>query len=233
MDDGLPDAVADDLTPTQRFGVREVLLLLAVALVAVPFAFLVYEVRRRSALVDADLSVARWLHMHVRGNRPLTVTMKALSFVGTGVFLFLVVALTAAWFARHNARKRAVFLIVTSIGGSALNSLVKLAVGRARPVFADPITHAFGKSFPSGHATTSFICYGAVVVAVLPFVAPRVRRPLVVAAAVLVVGIGFSRLALGVHFLSDVLGGYVLGAAWLMGSVAVFNVWRQEDDLAN
>ena len=62
----------------------------------------------------------------------------------------------------------------------------------------------------------------------LPLVRPRARPAVVAATAIWVLLIGFSRLALGVHFLSDVLGGFVLGAAWLLGSVALFEVWREE-----
>jgi undecaprenyl-diphosphatase len=75
---------------------------------------------------------------------------------------------------------------------------------------------------------SSLVCFGALVVVFLPFVAPRWRRVAVAGAGVLVLAIGFSRLVLGVHYLSDVLGGYVLGAAWLAGSVALFETWREE-----
>jgi undecaprenyl-diphosphatase len=56
----------------------------------------------------------------------------------------------------------------------------------------------------------------------------RDRRIAVVGTALLVLSIGLSRLMLGVHFVTDVIGGYVLGAAWLVGSIAIFEVWRVE-----
>jgi undecaprenyl-diphosphatase len=62
----------------------------------------------------------------------------------------------------------------------------------------------------------------------LPLVERRWRPVAIAATAFWVLAIGFSRLALGVHFISDVLGGYVLGAAWLIGSVAAFEVWRED-----
>jgi undecaprenyl-diphosphatase len=75
---------------------------------------------------------------------------------------------------------------------------------------------------------SSLICYGALVVVFLPLV-PRRGRPWCVAATVVwVLAIGVARLALGVHYVSDVIGGYVLGAAWLLGSVGLFEVWRAE-----
>jgi undecaprenyl-diphosphatase len=154
--------------------------------------------------------------------------METLSFVGSGWFVTCVVAVPVVWLLRRGTRRAAVFLVATSVGGSLLNTIVKGAVGRARPVFADPIAIALGKSFPSGHAMGALVCYGAVLVAVLPFMRRGIRTPIVVATGALVATIGFSRVALGVHYLSDVIGGFVLGAAWLLGSVALFNVWRRE-----
>lgn len=62
----------------------------------------------------------------------------------------------------------------------------------------------------------------------LPALPRRLRAPLTIAVGGLVLAIGFSRLALGVHFISDVLGGYMLGLAWLAASTAAFSIWRQE-----
>ena len=76
---------------------------------------------------------------------------------------------------------------------------------------------------------SSLVCYGALLVAFAPLMSDRVRRGGHRGAVVLLVlAIGGSRLALGVHFISDVLGGYVLGAAWLIGSVAAFETWRAD-----
>jgi undecaprenyl-diphosphatase len=122
----------------------------------------------------------------------------------------------------------AAFLVITCLGGGIVDSLVKQAVGRSRPVVDHPVAHAFGKSFPSGHAMSSIICYGALVLVLLPLLAPVARRVAIGAAAALVFVIGVSRLALGLHFLSDVLGGWVLGAAWLAASVAAFEMYRED-----
>jgi undecaprenyl-diphosphatase len=103
---------------------------------------------------------------------------------------------------------------------------VKVAVGRTRPQHDTPIVEAFGQSFPSGHSMSSLVCYGALLVVFAPVLSPSVRRASIVAASTLVLAIGASRLVLGVHFVSDVVGGYVLGAAWLLGSVAAFETWR-------
>ncbi|MBA2608587.1 MAG: phosphatase PAP2 family protein [Actinobacteria bacterium] len=228
MEDGLPEAVASKLSPAERYGLRQTLLVVAVALVGVPFGLLLQQVTREGPLTRVDTSLAEWLHERVRDSASLTAVMKTLSFVGRPTFLVPLVALTTLWCVRSGARKLAAFLILTSLGGGAVDTIVKILVSRPRPSFDDPIATALGKSFPSGHAMSSTICYGAVVLVVLPLVAARWRPVLIAAVSLLVLGIGVSRLALGVHFLSDVLGGFVLGGAWLVGSVAVFEVWRVE-----
>jgi undecaprenyl-diphosphatase len=75
---------------------------------------------------------------------------------------------------------------------------------------------------------SSLVCFGALLVVFLPFVPRLWRRATVAGTGALVLAIGLSRLVLGVHFLSDVLGGFVLGAAWLVGSIALFETWRTE-----
>jgi undecaprenyl-diphosphatase len=75
---------------------------------------------------------------------------------------------------------------------------------------------------------SSLVCYGALLVVFVPLLSPTARRWATAAAIALVLAIGASRLVLGVHYISDVAGGYVLGAAWLLASVAVFETWRAD-----
>lgn len=216
------------LGPVGRFGLRETLAGLAVAIVGIPFGLLLQQVTTDGPLTALDESGAEWLHRQLVDNSFAVAVMRAISFTGTPVFLFLLVGIPTLWVWRQGAPKLAVFLAVTSIGGSIVDSLVKVAVGRPRPTFDEPIATAFGKSFPSGHSMSSLICYGAVLLIVMPLIPHRWRRLSIAATAFWVALIGVSRLALGVHFISDVLGGYALGAAWLIGSVAAFETWRVE-----
>lgn len=228
MEHGLPEATADKLPPQGRYGLRQLLVGIAVALVGVPFGLLLHQVTRDGPLTSLDESAAEWLHVRVVDNEFVEAVMHAISYTGKPIFLTFAVGLPALWLLRHGARKLVVFLAVVSIGGGAIDTVVKVAVGRPRPEFDEPIATAFGNSFPSGHSMSSLVCYGALLLVFLPLV-PKARRPWAIGATVLLVlAIGFSRLALGVHFVSDVLGGYVLGAAWLIGSVAAFEIWREE-----
>lgn len=226
MQGGLPDAVRRRLDPDARYGLRLTLVGLAIALVAVPFSSLLLEVVAGGPLTRMDGDVAdamnRWVSPH-----PLVVDLlQGISWFGRAPVVTVVVAAAVAYVLRRGQRRLAVFLAVTPLGGAALNSVVKIAVDRPRPVVDHPVASAFGKSFPSGHAMSSTVAYGALLLVFLPLVPPGARRPVAVAGLAVPVVIGLSRLFLGVHFVTDVVGGWLLGAAWLVGAVAVFQTWR-------
>jgi undecaprenyl-diphosphatase len=228
VDHGLPAIATDRLRPASRFGVRELLIAIAIALVGAPFGYLLHEVTTHGPFTRWDESAARSLHTRLVHNNFADSVLKVISFTGKPIFLIPLVGIPAVWLWVRGARKLVVFLLVVSIGGGLIDTAVKIAVARPRPKFDDPIIKAFGQSFPSGHAMASLVCYGAVLLVFLPLVARPWRHFAVGAVGLWVAAIGFSRLALGVHFISDVLGGYVLGAAWLIGSVAAFEEWRED-----
>jgi undecaprenyl-diphosphatase len=228
MEQGLPEPVAVRLGPLGRYEVRVALFALALVLVGVPFGLLLHQVTTDGSLTVLDDSAARWLNRELHDDDVAIALLQAVSFTGKPIFLTFAVGLPGIWVLRHGGRKLAVFLAVTCIGGGIVGTIVKVAVGRPRPVVDEPITEAFGNSFPSGHAMQAVVCYGALLVVFLPLLRPALARAAVVVAAVWALAIGVSRLALGVHFVSDVLGGFVLGAAWLAGSIAAFEIWREE-----
>jgi undecaprenyl-diphosphatase len=145
---------------------------------------------------------------------------RAVSDVLSPTVLRVLSALVAAALWLKGQRSVAIFVVVSMAGAAALESVVKVLVGRARPVFPHPVAHAAGASFPSGHAMTSFVAFGLLVL----LVAPRRRTAAIVLGIVAVALVGFSRLALGVHYLSDVLAGWLLGAAWLIATDWFFRV---------
>lgn len=201
---------------------------IAVALVGAPFGLLLHQVTTDGPLTELDESAAQWLHTRLVDNDVAGAALRVVSFTGKPIFLTLVVGAPVLWLWRNGARKLVAFLLVVSIGGGLVDTVIKIAVGRPRPAFDEPIATAFGNSFPSGHSMSSLICYGAVLLVFLPLIPKQWRRLALAVTSAWVIAIGVSRLALGVHFISDVLGGYVLGGAWLIGSVAAFEVWREE-----
>ena len=114
-------------------------------------------------------------------------------------------------------------------GGLALNVLMKLAFHRARPSFDDPLLTLATYSFPSGHVAGSTIFYGLAVLWVFARTRRALWRVLALAGAVLmIVVVAFSRMALGVHYLSDVAAAFAEGVAWLAICVSAFAAfWRE------
>lgn len=216
------------LDPESRYGLRLTLFALAVFLVAVPFGLLLDQVVRSGPLTRADTSVAERLHDWARGSPGAVRPLRVVTFLGTPLWLAAVVGATAAFTLLRGRARLAVFVLVTAAAGGLLNTAVKTAVDRERPDLDPPVATAGGPSFPSGHATSSTVSYGAVALVLLPAVPRAARRPAVAGTVALVAAIGVSRLALGVHYVTDVLGGFALGAAWLAASTAAFSVWRVE-----
>ena len=108
-------------------------------------------------------------------------------------------------------------LIIAVPGGMLLNECVKLLVHRHRPFVDGPFVDWSGYSFASGHTMGATLLYGQLLLFLLPLLnGRRLRFACVLGAASLVVLVGFSRIALGAHFLTDVLAGIVFGIVWLM-----------------
>ncbi len=221
-------AVRRRLDPDGRYGLRVTLFGLAFLLVAIPFGLLLEQVKRNGPLLRLDTSAARHLHEWVRHSDDLVRQLKILTFFGSPVWFYVIVIPAVFWVWRRGHVRLAVFLVVTTLGGGLLDTIVKEAVGRPRPSLVDPVATAQGKSFPSGHAMSSTVVYGALLMVFLPVIGRRYRPVALAGAILLVAAIGFTRLALGVHFISDVLGGFVLGLAWLAVSAAAFSTWRVE-----
>jgi undecaprenyl-diphosphatase len=225
---GLPNSVLRRTDPLERYGLRLTLAVVALVLVAVPFSYLLFQVLFEGPLTRVDGDLANRLNHAVRGHDLVIAVLQGISWVGRPPILILVTAAAVVYTWRHGAHRLTLFLIATTLGGAAMSTVVKVLVDRPRPAVDHPIITALGKSFPSGHALSSTVVYGAVLLTFLPVLAGRVRHVAVGLTIVVVLAIGSSRVLLGVHFLSDVAGGYVLGLAWLATATAVFEIWRVE-----
>jgi membrane-associated phospholipid phosphatase len=212
-----------------RFGVRAVFAGVALALVAVPFGLLLFLVQDRwRPLLRIDDGARDSLHRYALDHHGFVTAAKTLSTVGSAPVYLVVFAAVAAWLLWRRLPRQALFVVVTLVGSSVLNAQVKLAVDRSRPVLPDPVAHANGMSFPSGHAQSAMVAAAVLLLVFLPALRGAWRPVAVVVAVTLVAAIGFARVALGVHYVSDVLAGYVLGAAWVAAMTASFSAWRRE-----
>jgi membrane-associated phospholipid phosphatase len=155
--------------------------------------------------------------------------MRTISDIGSPTSWWIVLAPVFAWLLYRRLPRLAIFVAVTAIGSSLLNRIIKTTVDRARPHLVDPVATAAGKSFPSGHTQSAVVGCGILVLVFLPVVSRRGRPWLFAAASGFVLLIGFSRIALGVHYFSDVIGAILIGVAWLLAMTAAFSVWRREE----
>ncbi|GAA2710035.1 phosphatase PAP2 family protein [Micromonospora olivasterospora] len=215
--------------PLGHFAERSVAGLLAVAGAGAGFGLLLILVRFHwSPLYHADREAAEWFNALVAPRHALVTVLQAVTDLGgRPVLIWLVSVAVVGLLIRRQARL-AVYLIVTGVGGLVLDPSLKALVGRLRPVVDVPVASAPGNSFPSGHALGSFVAYGALLLVFLPAMAPRWRRPAIALVALLVTLVGLTRIALGVHYVSDVVGGWLLGAAWLGVTAYAFRLWRRE-----
>lgn len=228
MKGALPDVIRARLDPAQRYGLRVTLFAIAVILVAVPFGILLDQVTDEGPLTRVDTAVVDALHESFRDLGWFINVLKAISFLGSPPWFYLVIGLSTLFFWRRDERRIAVYLTVTNLMGGVIDTAVKVWVDRPRPELEDPVATAIGKSFPSGHTMASTVGYGSLLLAFMPLIPPRWRVRAVVGYVVIVCLIAFTRLGLGVHYMSDVLGGVVLGLAWLAAATAAFSIWRRE-----
>jgi undecaprenyl-diphosphatase len=202
--------------------------LAVVTAAAFVFALLLVLVRLRWApLESADHSAAARLNSLVAGHPAVVSVVKAVTWLGSSGVLWTLIGLAVVALAIRRRWRLAVYLLVTGAGVLTLDPVLKSLVGRLRPVVAHPVAYGTGNSFPSGHALGSIVCYGALFLVFLPAARGTWRRVFTAVTVTLIAAIGVSRLLLGVHYLSDVLGGWALGITWLGITAFAFELSRQ------
>jgi undecaprenyl-diphosphatase len=164
------------------------------------------------SLAHFDLETRTFIH-HL-DSPALTGSMRLLSRIGSTAFLAELFVLFFVSFLLVRWRQDAAWLALTMAGGAVIELTLKYSLQRPRPVpFFGTAPSSY--SFPSGHAFASFCFFGQLAVVFTPRIRSPLARALVwFAAAVLIAGIGFSRIYLGVHYTSDVIAGYAVAAAW-------------------
>jgi membrane-associated phospholipid phosphatase len=178
------------------------------------FAFIADEVPEASTMVRVDNVLVTWLQTH--GTEWGEWVFQIVSWLGAQALLGLAV-LTGIVLALRRDWLRVCAIAITMAAGTALSAMLKTIFHRGRPeVATEFITHQTW-SFPSGHAMNSLIGYGFLAYLLLERTHDRRARAAIVVVTLLLVGVvGFSRLYLGVHYLSDVIAGFLAGATWLI-----------------
>ncbi|MFH0907821.1 MAG: bifunctional DedA family/phosphatase PAP2 family protein [bacterium] len=216
----------DRLSPRGYLGLHltaSVLLLIGASWL---FGGIAEDVVAGDPLTVVDAHVAAWFH--ARATPGLTTAMQCVTKLGSFAWVtsLSIVAALVLWQKRCWYRLLALALVVP--GGMLLDVLLKLAFHRLRPRFEDSLMIFDGYSFPSGHTMAATLLYGLLAAfAVVALEAWHWRVGAVLGAVVLVVLVGFSRVYLGAHYLSDVLGAAAAGLTWLVLTLTAVDILRR------
>lgn len=205
--------------PAQR---RLALALAAAVISAVAFARVTEDYLTNDPLARWDVSFARWLSGERNGVG--TDFFRILTDIGSPAAALLIATIVSVWLYRRKQLADAALLPLVLAGAELLNLILKLAFHRPRPEVA--FVHLETYSFPSGHAMISTAAYGALAYLAWSRLQTRQGRiALIAGTSALVSLICFSRLYLGVHYLSDVLAGAAGGAFWLAVAISLQTIY--------
>jgi undecaprenyl-diphosphatase len=144
--------------------------------------------------------------------------MVDLTTLGGGLMLTLLVLGATGYLLLKRAPWRAALLVAATLSGTLCVSGLKTVFGRARPNVVEHLVSVQSLSFPSGHAANATLVYLTIAALAIDAESDRAVRVYTLAVAILLsIAIGISRIYLGVHWPSDVAGGWAFGAAWALG----------------
>lgn len=206
-------------------GLPLTILAVAFILILALFGGITEDVINADPIVRLDARVAAFFATYREPG--LAEVFVWLTLLAKGQVVGAIAVAAGAIFLLWGERHRIVPLLVTVLGAEATMQAVKRLVDRPRPglEFAYYLEKSF--SFPSGHATQAMALYGFLVYALARAARTWTRRvPIILAGLLVVLSVGLSRMYLGVHYLSDVLGGYLVGLLWLIIGIALAEFLR-------
>jgi undecaprenyl-diphosphatase len=184
------------------------------------------------ALLISDQKIANFdnrisENLHGLNTPLLTAIMKFFTFLGSGTAIAVIVVIVMIFFYKVLKHRTELVLLISVICGSALlNLLLKIIFHRARPTIYHFIVVS-GYSFPSGHSMAAFSLYGILAFLLWKHIPNKLGRSLLIIFSVLMFTmIGISRIYLGVHYPSDVLGGFLASGTWLIFSIWTYQKYR-------
>jgi membrane-associated phospholipid phosphatase len=172
--------------------------------------------------MDLDGAVSESVYVGDDRATGLDWLLEALTTPGGAAFRLVVFLAVLAWLARRRHWPVAVWVLMAVVVIGPITSLLKELFGRIRPDFDQGGARLESLSFPSGHASGIATLVTVALILAWPVLAPRVRRRWLALGVATVVLVGLTRMLLGVHYLSDVVGGWALGVAWTLGVALVF-----------
>lgn len=212
---------ANRFSPESEYGLHLTLGVAMLIIATAVFAHLAGAVVAGAPITRLDLEVAHWLHAHARANGGLRQFLMAVTHVHSTPGILVLAAVAGFWLYRRGHRYWLIALASAVPGGLVLNVVLKHTFERARPHFVEPLLELSTYSFPSGHAMAATVLYGFIAC----YAARHARSwpgrvlPFLLALA-MVATVAFSRMYLGVHYLSDVLAAAAEGCGWLAICIA-------------
>ena len=179
------------------------------------FGWLSQEVLEKEAF-GFDTSILLWLHQSP--NSTLDSLMVQITRLGDPETVVILVTIAFSLLIWQRQFWSAQMLFLACLGGLILNQGLKLVFAKLRPQLWTPLVVEHSYSFPSGHALGSLVVYGFLAV-LLAHKFPRQHWLIYAIAAVIISAIGISRLFLGVHWPTDIIAGYAVGAVWLIACI--------------
>jgi membrane-associated phospholipid phosphatase len=186
------------------------------------------DISNHEPLTVADAQFSTWLHSHTLPL--LTSAMFVFTSLGSSVFASCIAVVFGLYLIRRRRLYWLAAFLSSVYGGMLLNRILKYLFQRPRPHFDDPLLSLTSYSFPSGHTMTATVLYGVLAAYFFANTQDWRRRVVIVlVASFLILLVGFSRIYLGAHYLSDVLGAMAEGLAWLaLCLTVVYSFWREQ-----
>ncbi len=208
--------IARRLSSEEYLGLHLTIGLVVCLLLVGVFGFVAHSVFGEQALGDIDRRIGLALQAHRERAPQVRHAMVVLTAVGSAEAMTGLTVLVGLGLLMRRKRLLALVWLLAMIATAVLNLGLKSAFGRDRPPWRDVVVDENGPSFPSGHSMGTVIAFG--LLAYFLFLALSDRRErvaVIVLAAVLALTVGLSRIYLGAHYFSDVVGGFAVGGAWL------------------
>jgi len=179
---------------------------------------------RPLTVMDSEFSV--WLQTT---RTPARVSaMRYVTWLGSTVVASSITTVVGIYLLWRRRRYWFTALVLSVAGGAIINRVLKSTFQRARPQLDDPIFTFTGYSFPSGHTLTATVVFGCLAALIVANTKNQIVRVVAILAASLLIGlVAFSRIYLGAHYLTDVVGAIAEGLAWLsLCLTLVYSFWR-------
>jgi membrane-associated phospholipid phosphatase len=214
-------------------GLYLTLLLLTLILTVCVFGAIAEDVVTHDPLTIVDARFSAWLHVH--STRPVTQALFLITRIHSSLGVIVMTLAVSAYLWIKRIRVWVLTLMLAVFGGILLNFLLKHVFERQRPHFDDPLLTLTTYSFPSGHTLMATVFYGTLCALIVSrIVSWRWRVVTILAAGVMILLVGFSRIYLGAHYVSDVLAAIAEGLAWIafcllaVGELERRGKWKQD-----